>query len=88
MKKKRTKVPNGRPKPKPKPKKKSQSPWHKYKTVAPKVRAGELERQAFGVVTPVDREGEIILGGNPDALADEIEAMEADPNAEPPEESE
>jgi hypothetical protein len=79
MRKKRTKVPNGRPKPKKKTA--SKSPWHKYRAVAPKVPAGGLERGAFDVVTP---EAEIILGDEieigglegPDEIPEGIEDLE------------
>jgi hypothetical protein len=72
MKKKRTKVPNGRPKPT--PKKKNKSPWHRYRTIPPKP-----------ITAPpvVDREEEIVLGAK--SLDDEIAEIEADENAEPEE---
>jgi hypothetical protein len=56
------------------PKKKSQSPWHKYRAVAPRVaRNDEI------IIPPVS---------DADELAAEIEQLEMDRDAEPPEEDE
>src|ERR1700723_565189 len=66
MKKRRTKVPNGRPKPKTKAKATNPaSPWRKYKSVPPKP-------------APFNKQVEIIIGANPDMPADEIEALNQD----------
>jgi hypothetical protein len=68
-----------RPKPRPKAKKKTASPWHKYKTVLPKTAA-----QPIDILSP-NFAAELVLGGNPAALAEEIEQRESDPDAEPDE---
>jgi|HubBroStandDraft_1064217.scaffolds.fasta_scaffold2146741_2 hypothetical protein len=72
MKKKKTKG-NPRRQPKKKAIKNPASPWHKYRTPAPRATETEI------IIPPVS---------DADALADEVEAMEHDPDAESPEESE
>jgi hypothetical protein len=72
---KKTKA-NPRRTPKRKAVKNPQSPWYKYRTVPPKSTAPAS--------LPCD-EPELILGGGPDGLADEIERLEQDPDAEPEE---
>jgi hypothetical protein len=69
--KKKVKKPNHRPKPK--AIKNPASPWHKYRTPAP--RASETE---IIIPPPV---------ADVDALADEVEELESDPDTEPPEET-
>jgi hypothetical protein len=59
----------------PKKKTANKSPWRKYKTVPETTAAPPVEI----IIPPVS---------DVDSLADEVEAMEADPNAEPPEENE
>lgn len=78
---KRKKIKKQNPRKQPKPPRKitnPESPWHHYRTIPPKPEAA------------IDHADEIAIAEqqDADALADEIEQAEADPNAEPEESDE